>query len=209
MSSGSLKQFCKQHEMSRLGEDLCYLQRQDYDSRLPFKWQTYHYHPFGAKVVAPCYPGQFYKDGYGIGAQTVDADSCVKLHPGNVLTNPNVRQNLPALHIQMPRVRGYHDADIESNLRPEADMSFGGCTNDSEKSFNPYRFQYFSHLCFDPSDPDFLIQENTFNQTFPNAKFWHRAGSDSRHDRQEKYRSTCDYKAKYYPPTLSYSTFGY
>lgn len=205
----SLTQFCKQHELSRLGEDLCYLQRRDYDSRRPFKWQTYNYHPYSSKVVAPCYPGQFYKDGFGVSPQNVDADSCVKIHPGNVLTNPNVKQNLPALHIQMPRVRGYHDADTESNLRPEADLSFGGCTNDSEKSFNQYRFQKFSHLCYDPQDVRFIEPTVTFNQTFPNAKFWHRAGEPSRFDRQMKYRNSCDWKAKYYPPTLSYSSFGY
>jgi hypothetical protein len=207
-SNNGLKQFCKQHELSRLGEDLCYLQRKDYDSRRPFKWNTYHYHPYGSKVVAPCYPGQFYKDGFGIGGSNVDADSCVKIHPGNVLTNPNVRQNLPPFLVQMPRVRGYHDADTESNLRAETTYNFGGCTLNTEKSFMPYKFQYFDHLCYDPQDPMYIIQENTFNQTFPNARFWHRAGEDTRHDRQEKYRNGCDWRVKYYPPTLSYSIFG-
>lgn len=206
--NNGLQQFCKQHELSRLGEDLCYLQRKDYDSRRPFKWQTYHYHPYGAQVVAPCYPGQWYRDGYGIGGQNVDADSCVKIHPGNVLTNPNVKQNLPAFHIQMPRIRGYHDADTESNLRAEPTYNFGGCTLNSEKSFLPNRFQYFDHLCYDPQDPMYIIEEDSFNQTFPNAKFYHRAGEDTRHDRQEKYRNGCDWRAKYYPPTLSYSIFG-
>ena len=41
-NTNGLTQFCKQHELGRLGEDLCYLQRRDYDSRRPFKWNTYH-----------------------------------------------------------------------------------------------------------------------------------------------------------------------
>lgn len=207
--SNGLGQFCRQNELTKLDEDNCYIQRKDYDSRRPFKWQTYHYHPYGSKVVAPCYPGQFYKDGYGISGSNVDADSCVRIHPGNVLTNPNVVQELPTLPIQMPRVRGYYDADIDSRLRPDATYSFAPCNNTSEKSFIPHTFQSFKHLCYDPQDPQFIIQEDTFNCTFPNAKFYTRSGEDTRHDRQEKYRNGCDWRNKYYPPKLSYSIFGY
>ena len=207
--TNGLGQFCKQNELSQLSEDMCYIQRRDYDSRRPFQWQTYHYHPYGSKVVATCYPGQHYKDGYGPGSQNIDADSHVKIHPGNVLTNPNVRQNLPALHVQMPRVRGYFDADTDSNLRPETTYSFAPCNATSEKSFNPYRFQMFDHLCYNPQDPMYIIPEDTFNQTYPNARFYHRAGEDTRHDRIEKYRNGCDWRAKYYPPNLNYSVFGY
>jgi hypothetical protein len=208
-NNNGLQQFCKQHELSRLGEDLCYIQRRDYDSRRPFKWNTYNYHPYdGSKVVAPCYVGQQYRDGYGVGAANVDADSRAKLHPGNVLTNPNVHQELPALHVQMPRVRGYFDSDTESNLRPEMDYNFGGCTLTTEKSYIPHTFQYFNQLCYDPQDPMYIIEEDTFNQTYPNAQFYHRAGEETRHDRQEKYRNGCDWKSKVSPPRLSYSNFG-
>jgi hypothetical protein len=208
-SSNGLGQFCRQNELTKLSEDNCYLQRRDYDSRKPYRWQTYHYHPYGCKVQATCYPGQFYKDGYGIGGANVDADSCVKIHPGNVLTNPNVRQELPTLPVQLPRIRGYYDADIDSDLRPDLTESYASCNNTSEKSFMPYRFQRFKHLCYDPQDPQYIIPEDTFNCTFPNAKFYHRAGEDTRNDRTGKYRNGCDYRNKYYPPNLSYSMFGY
>ena len=209
MSNNGLKQFCKQHEMSRLGEDMCYVQRKDYDSRRQYELNTYHYHPYGAKVVATCYPGQFPKDGYGIGGQNVDADSCVKIHPGNIMTKARNIQNLPAFNIQMPQIKGYFDADTESNLRPEIDYgNFNACTLNTEKSFMPYSFQYFNHLCYDPQDPMYIIEENTFNQSFPNARLYHRAGEDTRHDRQEKYRNGCDWRTKNYPPNLSYSIFG-
>lgn len=208
-TNNGLTQFCKQNELTRLDEDSCYIQRRDFDSRRPGLWNTYHYHPYGSKVVAPCYPGQFYKDGYGIGASNVDADTCVKIHPGNVLTNPNVRQNLPTLPIQMPRVRGYFDADTDSGLRPETVYNDKSCNGTTEKSNIPYTFQKFDHLCYDPQDPTYIIPEDTFNKSFNNARFWHRSGEDTRHDRQEKYRNGCDWRAKYYPPNLSYSMFGY
>jgi len=59
-----LTRFCKQNELTKLSEDLCYIDRRDHDSRKPFKWQTYHHHPFGCKVESTCYPGQFYWDGF-------------------------------------------------------------------------------------------------------------------------------------------------
>jgi hypothetical protein len=124
------------------------------------------------------------------------------------LTNPNLRQELPALNIQMPRIRGYFDSDTESNLRPEMDYSYSACNLSTEKSYMPYRFQYFQHLCYDPQDPMYIIEEDTFNQTFQNAKMYHRAGEPSRFANTERYRNACDWTAKTTPPKLSVSIFG-
>ena len=208
-SSNGLTQFCRQNELNRVKEDNCYIQQRDYESRRPFALQTYNYHPYGTKVVAPCYVGQFYKDGHGINGSNVDADSCVRINPGYQLTNPNVRQTLPTLPIQMPQINGWFDADIDSSLRWDLNDSFDACSLNSEKSFIPHTFQYFNQLCYNPQDPEYIIPEDTFNCTFPNAKFFHRGGEPSRFDRLEKYRNATDYRNKYYPPNLSYSSFGY
>lgn len=208
-NTNNLTKFCRQNELNRTKEDSCYIQQRDSDSTKPFGLQTYHHHPYGTKVVAPCYVGQFYKDGYGINGSNVDAESCVRINPGFQLTNPNVRQELPTLPINMPQINGYFDADIDSSLRWDLDDSFSACNNDGEKSYIPYTFQSFKQLCYDPQDPQYIIPEDTFNCTFPNAKFYHRSGEPSRFDRVEKYRNGCDFRAKYYPPSLSYSSFGY
>lgn len=204
-----LTQFCRQNELNRTKEDSCYIQERDYESKRPFKLQVYHHHPYGSDVVAPCYPGQFYKDGYGISGANVDADSCVRIHPGFVMTKQKLPHTLPTLPIQMPRISGYFDADIDSNLRWELSDHFAACTNGTEKSFIPLTFQSFDHLCYNPSDPEYIIPEDTFNCSFPNGKFFHFGGEDTRHDRVEKYRNGCDNRNKYYPPNLSYSSFGY
>lgn len=204
-----LTRYCKQNELTKLSEDQCYLSRRDHDSRKPFKWRTYHHHPYGCKVESTCYPGQFYWDGYGAGGCNIDDESRVNRNPGYEATNLNVHQELPTMPIQMPRVRGYFDSDTESNLRFEATYNKKQCTATTEKSFNPYRFQIFDHLCFNPQDPKYIQETDSFNGCFPNAKFWMRGGEDTRHDRQEKFRSGCDYKAKYFSPNLNFSNFGY
>ena len=205
-----ITRFCKQNELTKLAEDQCYIDRRDYDSRKPFKWRTYHHHPYGCKVQSTCYPGQFYKDGY-VGACNVDEESRVNRNPGYQMTNPNVHQELPTLPINLPHIRGWHDADTESNLRWEANFNKKQCLSDTtiERSFNDVRFQIFDHLCYDPQDPEYIIPEDSHNKCYPNARFWHRAGEDTRHDRQEKYRSGCNWSVKYFPANLSYSNFGY
>ncbi len=205
-----LGRFCKQQELTKTTEDACYIYRRDYDSRRPFKWRTYHHHPFGCKVEATCYPGQFYNDGH-VGGCNVDEESKVNRFPGYLMTNPNVHQELPTLPIQIPRTRGYFNADIESNLRWEATFNKKQCTASSttEQSFIPYRFQIFDHLCYNPQEVKYIEQTDTFNQCFHNATFYHRAGEDTRHDRQERYRNSCNQKVKYFPLNLSYSNFGY
>ena len=208
-SKNGLTKFCRQNELNRIKEDNCYIQQRDYESRRPFGLTTYNYHPYGTKVVAPCHVGQYYKDGHGINGSNVDAESCVRLNPGWQLTNPNVRQTLPALPVNVPQKNGCFNADIDSNLRWELDDSFSACTNDSEKSFIPHTFQNFKQLCYDPQDPEYIIPEDTFNCTFPNAKFYHRGGEPSRFDRLTKYRNSCDHRAKYFEPSLSYSSWGY
>lgn len=203
-----ITRFCKQNELSKLSEDACYIDQRDQDSRKPFKWNTYHNHPYGSKLEATCYPGQFYWDGYGIGGCNVDEDSRVNRNPGYQATNLNVHQELPTLPINMPRVRGYLHADTESNLRAEVTYNKKQCTLTSEKSCIPYTFQDFSTLCYNPQDINYIDEVGAFSKCFPNAKFYLRGGSDTRHDRQGKYRS-CSGSNNFTPLNLSYSNFGY
>ena len=203
-----ITRFCKQNELTKLNEDMCYLDRRDHDSRRPFKWQTYHYHPYGSKVESTCYPGQFYNDGH-VGGSNVESESKVTRFPGYKMTNPNVHQELPMLPIQIPRLRGYFNSDTESNLRWEANFNNKQCLSDTtnEVSFNKYRFQIFDGLCYNPQEN--RIPEDTHNKCFKNARFWHRAGEDTRHNRQTRYVNGCNWKQKFFSPNLSYSNFGY
>lgn len=203
-----LTRFCKQNELSKLTEDSCYIDRRDYDSKRPFKWQTYNHHPFGCKLESTCYPGQFYWDGYGISGCNVDQESKVNRYPGYKATNLNVHQELPTLPVNLPRVRGYFSANIESSLRAEPTFNNKQCTNTSEKAFIPYTFQDFTALCFNPQETKFIIPEDSFNRCFPNAKYFIFGGEDSRHDRMGPYRNSCNNKIQ---PSinLSYSNFGY
>lgn len=203
-----LTQFCKQNELGRLHEDMCYIDRRDHDSRKQFDLRTWHHHPYGSRVQATCYPGQLYWDGH-VGGANIDEESKVNRYPGYELTNPNVHQELPMLPVQLPRVRGYFDSDTESNLRFEPTFNNKQCTNTSEKSFIDKTFQDFSTLCYDPQDPTYIIPEDSHNKCFPNARFWHRAGESTRTDRLERYRNGCNYRVKYFPATLSYSNWGY
>lgn len=204
-----LTRFCKQNELTKLSEDACYLDRRDHDSRKPFKWRTFHYHPFGCKVESTCYPGQFYWDGYGIGGCNVDEDSKVNRNPGYQATNLNVHQELPTLPVNLPRVRGYFNSDIESSLRYEPTFNSKQCNATTEKSTIPYKFQIFDHLCYNPQDPEYIIPEDSFNKCFPNARFYHRAGESTRFNNVSRYRNNCDWKQKFFPANLSYSNFGY
>lgn len=203
-----LTQFCKQNELGKLSEDACYIDRRDHDSRKPFSLQTYHYHPYGQRLQATCYPGQFYNDGH-VSGSNVDEESKVTRFPGFEMTHPRVVQDMPMLPVQMPRIRGWFDADTESNLREEISYNKKPCVNAGERSFIPYSFQEFSHLCYDPQEPQYIIPEDTHNKCFDNARFYHWGGEDTRHDRQEKYRGGCNYQVKYFPANLSYSNFGY
>lgn len=203
-----LTRFCKQNELTKLNEDKCYINRRDHDSRKPFKWRTYHHHPFGCKVESTCYPGQFYWDGYGPGGCNVDDDSRVNRNPGYQATNLNVHQELPTLPVNIPRIRGHFSSDIESSLRSEPTFNDKQCTGTTEKSFIDNTFQDFSTLCYNPQDLQYIDEVEQFSKCFPNAKFYSRGGESTRFDRQEKYRS-CNGSKKFTPLNLSYSNFGY
>jgi hypothetical protein len=164
--------------------------------------------PYPHTPQAICYPGQFFNNGY-VGGATVDEESKVNRYPGYEMTKGKYRHQLPTFQMNMPQVRGWHNADTESNLRWEASFDKKQCTNSTEKSFIPYSFEHFESLCYDPQDPAYIIPEDSFDSCFPNARFWHRAGEPSRFDRVEKYRNGCDYNVKYFPKKLSYSNFGY
>lgn len=208
MRVNPLTKFCKQNELGSLHEDQCYIDRRDHDSRKPFKLQTYHYHPYGSKVQATCYPGQFYNDGH-VGGANVDQESKVTRFPGYEMTNPNVHQELPTFPVQLPHISGWFNADIDSSLRSEATYNKAACTLNAEKSYIPNTFQIFDSLCYNPQTPQYIIPEDTYNTCFPNAKFWHWGGSDTRQDRKGRYRNACDWKVKYFPANLSYSNWGY
>ncbi len=183
------------------------LHRPQNDSQKPFKWNTFHHHPYGSKVQATCYPGQSYWDGNGIPGANIDDESRATRRPGFQATNLNIHQELPTLPINLPAIHGWHNADIESNLRWEASFDKKECTGVTEKSFMPVTFQVFDNLCFNPQEG--VIPEDAFKPCYKNARFYHWGGEDSRHDRQSKYRNACDWKAKYISPNLSYSNFGY
>lgn len=204
-----LTKFCKQNELGKLSEDQCYIETRNTYSTKPFQWNTYHHHPYGCNVEAVCQPAQFYWDGYGLGGCNIDGDSKLNRNPGYHSTNLNVHQELPTLPINMPQIKGYHDADTESNLRFEANFNKKQCTGVTEQSFIDKTFQVFDSLAFDPQEIDFIVPELTFNKCYKNAKYWHRAGEPSRFDRQQKYRNGCDWKEKYFSKNLSFSTFGY
>ena len=156
MRVNPLTKFCKQNELGKLREDQCYIDRRDEDSRKPFALTTYHYHPYGSKVRSTCYPGQFYNDGHISGAN-VDADSKVSRNPGFEMTNPNVHQELPMLPVQLPQVKGWHNADTESSLRSEIVYKDPACRSTSEKSLIPYQFEVFDGLCYNPQEPKYII----------------------------------------------------
>lgn len=203
-----LTKFCKQNELSRTREDMCYIDQRDTDSKKPFNLTVWHWHPYPNEPQATCYPGQFFNDGY-VGAATVDEESKVNRYPGYEMTRGKYRHQLSMFPVNMPQVRGWFDSDTESNLRWEASFDKKQCTNTTEKSFIPYSFQHFESLCYDPQDPSYIIPEDSFDKCYPHARFWHRAGEPSRFDRQERYRNSCDYNVKYFPKNLSYSNFGY
>lgn len=203
-----LTTYCKQNELSRTREDLCYIERRNKDSQKPFKWNTFHHHPYGSEVQATCYPGQSYWDGYGIPGANIDDESKATRRPGFEATNLNIHQELPTLPINMPRHRGYFNSDIESNLRWEANFDKKECTGVTEKSFMPVTFQVFDGLCFNPQDPQYIVPEDSFNQCYKNGRFYHWGGEDSRHDRQSKYYNACD-RSRSMAANLSYSNFGY
>ena len=204
--------FCNQGELNRLEEDMCYIDRRNYDSRKPLKYVTYHFHPYGCKVQATCYPGQFYSDGH-VNACNIDDDSALKI--GDIsgankkLTNINTHQELPMLPIQFPRIKGCLHADTESDLRWESTDNWKPCTNVTEQSFNPHRFQYFKKLCFNPQDPKYIIEENSFIDAFNDSR-WSRSGISSRHSRIERYRNGSDvYSRVMQTPNTSYVPYGY
>lgn len=187
---GGLDRYCNQRDLTATHEDACYISRRDYDSRKPFKYVTYNYHPYGCDVTATCYPGQFYEDGHVSGC-TVDDDSDLKLSWGNKLTNINVHQALPALPIIPPRMKGCFHVDVSSDLRFDHTSNWKPCTQLSEVGYNPYRFQFFDQLCFDPQNTTNIIQEDTFRQAFKDPRYRYY-GVDTRHDRLERYRTGCD-----------------
>jgi hypothetical protein len=203
-----LARFCKQNELGKLQEDQCYIDRRDDDNSKQYEFQVYHYHPYGSRVQATCYPGQHYWDGH-VGGANVDEESKVSRYPGYEMTKDKDHHQLEALPVQLPRVRGWFDADTESNLRYEAVFNKKPCGTVTEKSFIPVTFQNFDSLCYNPQEPQYIIPEMTYNKCFAAGKYYHWGGEDTRHDRQERYRNGCDWRPKNFPQNLSYSNFGY
>jgi len=189
-NNSGLNKFCDTQELTKLTEDPCYLLRRNRDSTAPLKYVTYNYHPYGCTTQATCYPGQYYDDGHVSGC-TIDEESALKLNIGNKLTNNNVHQELPMLPIQLPQVRGCFFVDDESSLRAQHTENWKPCTQVSERSYIPLRFQHFEQLCYDPQETEYIIEEDTFKQAFNDPRY-HRAGKETRHDRLEKYRNGCN-----------------
>lgn len=201
-----LDKFCNQRDLTKTSEDPCYLFRRDKDSRKPLKYVTYNYHPYGCNVQATCYPGQFYDDGHVNGCNIQD-ESKLKIRHGNVLTNRNVHQELPALPVQMPRIKGCFDVDPNSALRWQTTDNWKPCTNVTEQSFSDRTFQYFDHLCYNPQDADYIIPEDSFRQEYHDPRY-SRSGVDTRHDRLEKYRNgqACIYN-RVMDPVSNYTSY--
>lgn len=185
-----LNRFCKQRELTGSHEDRCYLERRDHDSRQPLKFVTYQYHPYGCEVQATCYPGQYYDDGHVSGCN-IDSESQLKLNCGNVQTNRNLPQNFGAFPVMQPQLSGCFHVDVNSDLRWEHTSNWKPCTQLAEVGFNPYRFQFFDNLCFDPQKTKHLIQEDSFRAAYKDPNY-HYAGQDTRHNRLERYRDGCD-----------------
>lgn len=170
--------------------NLCFLDRRDYEK---LKYVTYHNHPYENKPYGFMYPKQMIWDGFDIGAATVNDDTTLKYgSPNNEkLTNPRLRQTLPTLPIQFPLIRGCFYPDVSSDLRFQHTENWKGCTNVTEKSFIPNRFQHFRHLCYDPQQTQYIIPEDTFRKGYMDREY-HYAGKETRHDRVQPYRTGCE-----------------
>lgn len=166
-------EFCPQQELTRLREDNCYLRRRNADSMKPFKFITYHHHPYGADITPPCYPGQFVWDGYGETQYAIPASSDLRIS-GVMNTNPRIIQELDNLRPHMPRIRGYYDPDIESPLvYSEASQQGKKNCKDVEQNMPDQGliWQYFRHLNYNPQDIEHVVNPH-----------WMRGGVSVRND---------------------------
>lgn len=161
-------EFADQQQMSRLREDECYLRQRNYDSTKPWKFITYQYHPYSCKVAPTGYPGQYYNDGH-VGACSINADSKLKLSESK-MTNPNLIHTLDNFRPNWPHIRGYYDPDIESPLvHSEWQPQKKSCLPSTGVSYTDrgYIWQYFDHLCYNPQDVNYVVNEHYFRGGIP------------------------------------------
>lgn len=164
---------CGVQELNRLREDVCYLNSRNYQSKKPLKFQTYQWRPYqwltGAAdpktglrkggVITPSYPGFNAWDG-AVGACTIADETDLKLS-GIMNTNPRLVQELPELRPNQGRIHGWRNIDQESHIRDAA-------YQDNSKTCTPTEVQLFEsnvkvplkHLCFNPNDPEWVVQKN-------------------------------------------------
>lgn len=110
---------CNTRELTKLREDLCYLNRRNYDAKKPWKFITYQYRPYPPMtqcggVVAPCTEGYLLWDG-AVGSCTIGDESNLKIDD-TMLTHAKFRQQMGNLRPNLPQVRGCLRPDIESML---------------------------------------------------------------------------------------------
>lgn len=179
---------CGIQSLKRLYTDSCNVVHKDVESASPLKYLQYQYHPYPNKPYAGFKdPNQIFSDGY-VGACTVDAESFLKFDGSNIMTNPNVHQELPMTPVQLPMIRGCRDIDDESDVKiPHFEANFKSCNADNEDSYIPYTFQYFNQLCYDPQDVKYIDEVQNFHRFDRN--YMNRAGTETRHMRQYRQRS--------------------
>ena len=175
---------CPQQELTKLREDRCYLRRRNYDAMKPYKFITYHHHPYGADITPPCYVGQYFWDGYGEAQCAVNPSNDLRIS-GTLNTNPRIIQTLDNLRPNWPHIRGYHDADIESPLY-QAESTQAGKKNCKpvEQNFPDQGliWEYFDHLYYNPQELKHVVNPH-----------WMRAGISTRNDLRQHWlaRPTC------------------
>ena len=144
--------------VNRLSDDFCAINQRERESQKPLKFITTSFKEFNDRQELR---GIYFHDGHGVPGCRVDTHS--QLNNGQLNTNPNLPQSLPAFPLPTTGSsaggQGQGDTDTEFMLRGKDTNGKKPCLP-FDPQFHDRHFTNFDNLCKKPQDPDHTVQKS-------------------------------------------------
>ena len=159
----SQKQFKPMHfqpmrSVNRISDDFCAINQQERESQKPLKFVTTSFKDFNDRNELR---GIYFQDGFGVPGSKINVSNC--LHNGQINTNQNLPQSLPAFPLPTTGSKvsgqGQGDTDVEFSLRGKDTSGKKTCLP-IDNIFHDRSFSIFDSLCRKPQNLKHTVQES-------------------------------------------------
>jgi hypothetical protein len=142
--------------VNRISDDFCAINQQERESQKPLKFVTTSFKDFNSKHELR---GIYFHDGFGVPGSGIDVDS--RLHNGQINTNQNLPQSLPAFPLPTTGSKvsgqGQGDTDVEFSLRGKDTNGKKTCLP-IDTVYHDRSFSIFDSLCRKPQNLKHTVQ---------------------------------------------------